>query len=90
MAKSFRGHVWVDEVLREVVRVEGTAIETLSYGLGMVARLGRGATVVLTDGNPRPANELAKRLNCRAVDWVVRHSVSADLLINCTPLDELP
>jgi hypothetical protein len=48
MAKSFRGHIWVDEMLHEVVRVESTAIETLSFGLGMVARLGRGATVVLT------------------------------------------
>ena len=48
MAKSFRGHLWVDEVLREVVRVEATAIDTLSYGLGMVARLNRGAKVVLT------------------------------------------
>jgi hypothetical protein len=56
MAKSFRGHIWVDEMLREVVRVEATALETLSFGLGMVARLGRGATVVLTREQVMPGS----------------------------------
>jgi hypothetical protein len=56
MAKSFRGQIFVDEMLREVVRVEATAIETLTYGLGMVARLNRGANVVLTREQVAPGS----------------------------------
>jgi hypothetical protein len=48
MAKSFRGEIWVDEALREIVHVEATAVDSLTYGLGMVARLNRGSKVVLT------------------------------------------
>jgi hypothetical protein len=38
----------VDEAAREVVRVEGTAIDSMSYGLGVVARLNKGTKVTLT------------------------------------------
>jgi hypothetical protein len=31
----------------EVVRVEATAVDDISYGLGVVARLNKGATVTL-------------------------------------------
>ena len=48
MAKSFEGEVWVDERAEEVVRVEATAIESLSYGFGLVARLSKGTTVIAT------------------------------------------
>ena len=47
MAKAFKGQIWVDEQAREVVRVEATAVEDLSYGFGVVARLGEGASVTL-------------------------------------------
>ena len=39
--------VRVDEAEAEVVRVEATAIDDLTYGLGVVARLNKGATVTL-------------------------------------------
>jgi hypothetical protein len=47
LAKRFSGTIFVDEEAREVVRVEATAIDDLTYGFGMVARLGRGTTVHL-------------------------------------------
>ncbi len=48
MAKRFAGTIFVDEHSREVIRVEATAIDDLTYGFGMVARLGRGTSVHLT------------------------------------------
>jgi hypothetical protein len=48
LARSFTGLIWVDEAAREVARVEATAREDLSIGWGLVARLRRGASVVVT------------------------------------------
>lgn len=48
MAKAFKGHIWVDEAAREVFRVEATATDDLSYGLGLIARLNEGTEVTLT------------------------------------------
>jgi hypothetical protein len=47
MARAFNGKIWIDEEAREVMRVEGTAIETISYGLGLIARLGQGTVVTV-------------------------------------------
>jgi hypothetical protein len=47
LARNFRGRIFVDEAEAEVIRVEATAIENISYGLGVVARLNKGATVTL-------------------------------------------
>ena len=47
MAKAFEGEIWVDEQAREVRRVEATAIDGISYGFGIIARLNKGATVTL-------------------------------------------
>jgi hypothetical protein len=45
LAKVFKGTVWVNEALQEVERLEATAIDNLSFGLGFVARVRKGATV---------------------------------------------
>lgn len=45
MAKAFNGTIWIDEAVREVARVEATAVENLSYGWGIVARLNKGTTI---------------------------------------------
>jgi hypothetical protein len=45
LAKAFKGTIWIDEQAREVVRVEATAIDSISYGLGVVARLSEGTQV---------------------------------------------
>jgi len=44
MAKA-RGRAWVDEADRELVRVEFESTETISIGLGVVARVHKGTTV---------------------------------------------
>jgi len=48
IAKVLKGAIWVDEATREVVRAEATAIDSVSFGAGIVARLNEGATVTLT------------------------------------------
>ncbi len=59
--------------------------KALVYGL-----LRRGAKIVLTDGVTRHASELAKRFECRWVEWSQRHNVTTDMLINCTPVGMHP
>jgi len=48
IAKAFTGSAWVDEAAREVIRVEATAVDTISFGFGFIARLNEGTTVTLT------------------------------------------
>jgi hypothetical protein len=48
MAQAFKGLIWVDEPAREVMRVEATAVDDLSYGFGLLARIRKGSTVTLT------------------------------------------
>jgi hypothetical protein len=48
LAKVFTGSIWVDEAAHEVIRVEGTATDSMTYGLGVVARLNKGTKVILT------------------------------------------
>lgn len=48
LAKVLKGHIWIDEQAREVVRAEATVVDDVSYGLGMVVRLRKGAQVALT------------------------------------------
>ena len=55
LARSFAGEIWIDEQGREVVRVDATAIEDLSFGYGVLGRVNKGATVTVRrqpmDGN---------------------------------------
>ncbi|NUQ61461.1 MAG: shikimate dehydrogenase [Pirellulales bacterium] len=59
--------------------------KAIAYGL-----LRRGAQITVTDGDSERAKELAKRLSCRSVEWSLRHSVAADLLVNGTPVGMHP
>jgi hypothetical protein len=47
LARSFAGKIWVDETTQEVTRVEATAIDTITYGYGLLARLNEGTVVTL-------------------------------------------
>lgn len=47
LARFFHGRIFVDEAGAEVVRVEATAIDDITYGLGVVARVNKGASVTL-------------------------------------------
>lgn len=42
--QKFAGRAWVDEEDRQVVRADGKLLDTFSYGLGVLARLYKGAT----------------------------------------------
>lgn len=47
-AQKFAGTVWIDEQAAEVMHLEATSIEDISYGLGLVARLDTGTTATVT------------------------------------------
>jgi hypothetical protein len=47
MAQKFAGTVWIDEAQAEVMRVEARTVDELSFGYGMVARLGEGTTALM-------------------------------------------
>ncbi len=59
--------------------------KAVAYGL-----VQRGAHVVLTDGDPDRAAQLANRLRCRAVEWSIRQGIMAQVAINCTPIGMHP
>ena len=48
IAKLMKGTIWVDEEAREVMRAEATAMDDLSYGFGIIARLNEGTRFTLT------------------------------------------
>ncbi len=48
VARSFKGLIWIDEEAQEVAKVEATAIDDISFGYGLLARLGEGSTVMVT------------------------------------------
>ena len=82
------------EKKKESELLEGkTALVLGAGGVGMGIGYGlvrRGAQVIIADGVARQANLLAKRLNSRSVDWSLRHTVTADVLVNCTPMGMHP
>jgi len=47
LAAAFSGEIWIDERASEVVRVQATAIDDLSFGWGVVARLHKGTKATL-------------------------------------------
>lgn len=47
MARIFSGSIWVDERALEVEKVDAAAIDNLSMGFGVIARLNKGSTVQL-------------------------------------------
>jgi len=47
IASNFSGEILIDELTREVTRVDAKAIDDVAFGGGMLARLNKGATVTL-------------------------------------------
>jgi hypothetical protein len=47
IAQSFTGTLYVDEQLKEVLALEATSTADISYGYGLVAKLGKGTVVTL-------------------------------------------
>ena len=70
-----------------------TALVLGAGGVGKAIAFGlirAGASVVLTDGDADRAKQLATRFKCRAVDWPQRHTVTAEVVVNCTPIGMHP
>jgi hypothetical protein len=44
--RKIRGKAWIDEADREVVRTELEAVEDITFGLGLLARMQRGSTIM--------------------------------------------
>ena len=47
IAQSLEGQIWINEAEREVARVEARAVEPISFGYGLLARLAEGTTISL-------------------------------------------
>jgi len=45
IARAFTGLIWIDESAHEVQKIEATAIDDISFGYGMLARLNEGSVV---------------------------------------------
>ena len=70
-----------------------TALVLGSGGVGKAIAFGlvlRGAQVILADGDPERATQLAQRLKCHSTEWDSRNNVTADILVNCTPIGMHP
>ncbi len=63
----------------------GGAAKAIGYGLKR-----RGADVVITGRTLEHAETLAKRLECKSIEWGARHAPAVDILINCTPMGMHP
>lgn len=63
----------------------GGAAKAIAYGLKR-----RGAEVIITGRTLEHAEALAKRLECKSLEWGARHAPAIDILINCTPIGMHP
>jgi 3-dehydroquinate dehydratase/shikimate dehydrogenase len=76
--------------------VQISQLSIIILGAGGVARsiafaLHReGSQITITSRTYERAQALAEEVKCKAVDWHARHSISFDVLINCTPVGMHP
>ncbi len=70
---------------RTLVLGAGGAAKAIVFGLHQA-----GAKVVVASRTRERADEVVRPWGCQAVDWDARHDVSADIVVNCTPLGMSP
>ena len=63
----------------------GGVAKAIAYGLTR-----RGADVVIAGRTMERSQELAQKLDCRAAEWHQRHTIKADIVVNCTPMGMHP
>ena len=63
----------------------GGVAKAIAYGLTR-----RGADVVIAGRTLDRSQELAQKLDCRAIEWSQRQTIRADIVINCTPVGMHP
>ena len=94
MAQRFVGTAWIHEAAAEVMHVEATSIDSLSFGFGLLARLGTGTEATLTrqavepglwmptqitlKGTGRAALFLRRLVIDFAIDWFDYHRLEGD------------
>lgn len=47
LARAFAGEIWIDEQMREVVRVDAAAVDDLTFGYGVLGHVNKGASVTV-------------------------------------------
>ena len=47
LARKFAGTAWVDEAEQEMRYVEATSVDSISFGLGLAARISDGAAATM-------------------------------------------
>lgn len=93
-ADSLKAHL--AERAKDGPSVQLSQLAVLILGAGGVARsvafaLHReGAQITITARTYERAQKLAEDVKCKAVDWHARHSISFDVLVNCTPVGMHP
>lgn len=63
----------------------GGVARAIVYGLKR-----RSAEVVICSRTLQKAEDLAAAFKAKAIGWTLRHSVKADLIVNCTPIGMFP
>ncbi|MBN9118358.1 MAG: shikimate dehydrogenase [Planctomycetes bacterium] len=63
----------------------GGAARSIAYALHR-----EGAQITIASRTYERAQRLAEDVKCKAVDWHARHSISFDVLVNCTPVGMHP
>lgn len=71
--------------LSALIMGSGGAAKAIAFGLQR-----GGASVTLTGRSLRKTEMLADHLKCKSVDWVLRHQIKTNILINCTPVGMHP
>lgn len=91
---SLKAHL--AEKAKDGPAVQLSQLSVLILGAGGVARsvafaLHReGSQITITSRTYERAQKLAEDVKCKAVDWHARHSVTFDVLVNCTPVGMHP
>ena len=49
-----------------------------------------GCQLTIASRTPERSHKLAEEVKCKSLDWQARHSIFADILINCTPVGMFP
>ncbi len=70
---------------RALVLGAGGVAKAIAFGLSR-----RGAQVVIAARNSEKAKVFSESLKCQVIDWDSRHTVNADVLVNCTPIGMHP
>jgi 3-dehydroquinate dehydratase/shikimate dehydrogenase len=63
----------------------GGAARAIAHGLHR-----EGGLLIIANRTPERAHELAADVGCRTIDWNARHSVIAEIVINCTSVGMHP